>query len=412
MPISLFMALQFLREGRTQSLLISAAVGVGVAVIVFLSALISGLQADLIAKTLGTQAHVVLERPEERVRPLQAAAQDRAGASNVQVLTRVERTAQRVRSITGWQQLVDELDRTPGVAAVSPVATGPGLAVRGSVSKAIVLLGVEPDRFVRVIDVQRRVVAGRLPRSGTEATIGVELARGLGLELGDKLRVQAASGRTELLVVVGMFELGNREVDERWVVVPLRAGQTLLDQVGAVSVIHVRLPDPFDADDVADELRGRTGLDARSWMRTNAQLLTALRSQSSSSLMIQFFVVLAVTIGIASVLVVSVVQRRRQIGILRAMGTSRARIRRVFLLQGGILGLVGSAAGVGLGAAIARLFQQAAVDPNGNPLFPIDLDAQLMLTAAAIAVGTGLVAAALPAMRAAGLDPAVAIRHE
>lgn len=408
MPISLFMALQFLREGRTQSLLISAAVGVGVAVIVFLSALIGGLQADLIAKTLGTQAHVVLERPEERARPLLATA----GVGDAQVLTRVEQTAQRVRSITGWQQLVDELERTPGVAAVSPVSTGPGLAVRGSVSKAIVLLGIQPERFVRVIDLQRRLVAGRLPRSGTEASIGVELARGLGLELGDKLRVQAAGGRTELLVVVGLFELGNREVDERWVVVPLRAGQTLLDQVGSVSVIQVRLPDPFDANDIAAELQGRTGLEARSWMRTNAQLLTALRSQSSSSYMIQFFVVLAVTIGIASVLVVSVVQRRRQIGILRAMGTSRARIGRVFLLQGGILGLVGSVAGVGLGAAIARLFQQAAVDPKGNPLFPIELDPQLMLTAAAIAVGTGLLAAALPAMRAAGLDPAVAIRHE
>lgn len=408
MPIALFMALQFLREGRAQSLLISAAVGVGVAVIVFLSALIGGLQNDLIAKTLGTQAHVVLERPEEHARPLLAAA----GAGDAQVLTRVEQTAQRVRSIPGWQQLVDELDVTPGVAAVSPVATGPGLAVRGSVSKSIVLLGVQPDRFVQVIDVRRRLAAGRLPRSGTEATIGVELAKSLGLELGDKLRVQAAGGRTELVVIVGIFELGNREVDERWVVVPLRAGQTLLDQVGMISVIQVRLPDPFDANDVAAELQGRTGLQAQSWMRTNAQLLTALRSQSSSSIMIQFFVVLAVTIGIASVLVVSVVQRRRQIGILRAMGTSRARIGHVFLLQGGILGLVGAVAGVGLGAAIARVFQQVALDPRGNPLFPIELDARLMLSSVAIAVSTGLLAAVLPAMRAAGLDPAVAIRHE
>lgn len=408
MPVALFMALQFLREGRTQSLLISAAVSVGVAVIVFLSALIGGLQADLIAKTLGSQAHVVLERPEERARSLVAAAEE----SDAQVLTRVERSAQRLRSITGWQQLVTELDHTSGVEAVSPVATGPGLAIRGSVSKSIVLLGILPDRFVQVIDLERRLEAGRMPRSGTEATIGVELAASLGLELGDKLRVQAAGGRTELLVVVGVFELGNREVDERWVVVPLRAGQTLLDQVGAVSVVHVRLPDPFDADEVAAELHGRTGLDAESWMQTNAQLLTALRSQSSSSLMIQFFVVLAVTIGIASVLVVSVVQRRRQIGILRAMGTSRARIGQVFVLQGGILGLVGSIVGLGIGAAIARLFQQVAVDPKGNPLFPIALDLPLMLTAAGIAVVTGLLAAALPAMRAAALDPAVAIRHE
>lgn len=182
--------------------------------------------------------------------------------------------------------------------------------------------------------------------------------------------------------------------------------------MGAVTRIEVRLPDPFDADETAAALAGRTGLEAESWMQTNAELLTALRSQSSSSLLIQVFVVLAVTIGIASVLVVSVFQKRRQIGILRAMGASRARVAWVFLIQGGVMGLVGSGVGVGLGAAIAKLFARTAVDPEGNALFPIVLDTRLMVTSSLIAIATGLVAAVLPALRAARLDPAEAIRHE
>jgi lipoprotein-releasing system permease protein len=407
MPIDLFMALQFLREGKTQSILISAAVGVGVAVIVFLSALIGGLQEDLIAKTLGTQAHVSLRRPEEQPRPQW---NDEVSTA----LTRSERAEQRQRGIPGWQQTAAELTGTPGVEAVSPLVAGAAFAVRGTVTKSISLLGVQPDRYVEVIDIPAKLERGRMVRGGTEAVIGVALADDLGLDLGAKLRVQSSGGQTELFTVVGIFDLGNQDVNRRWVVTPLRAGQTLLDHVGTVSQIDLRLPDPFDADRVAGSVAGRTGLDAESWMQTNAQLLTALRSQRSSSIMIQFFVIVAVCIGIASVLVVSVVQKRRQIGIMRAMGISRARIARIFLYQGGFLGFVGSgsAVGVGLGALVARLFARAAVDPEGNPLFPIILDLELVLTASSIAVVTGLIAAVLPAIRASRLDPAEAIRNE
>jgi lipoprotein-releasing system permease protein len=406
MPVALFMALQFMREGRTQSALISSAVAIGVAVIVFLSALISGLQEDLIDKTLGTQAHVALQRPEEQPRRLWTRTSSRT------LLTNSERAAQRARGITGWQQTVRSIEQTPGVEAVSPVVSGPGFAVRGSVSKSVTLFGVQPERYRRIIDVPSRLVSGRMVQGGTDAVIGLDLANDLGLGLGSKLRIQAAGGQTELFSVVGIFDLGNRDVNERWVITPLRAGQTLLDQVGAVSEIDVRVPDPFEADDAASALAGRTGLEAESWMQTNAELLTALRSQSNSSTVIQVFVVLAVTIGIASVLVVSVFQKRRQIGILRAMGTSRGRIAWIFLIQGGLLGIAGSVFGLALGAAISTMFRSVAVDPEGNPLFPIELKLPLMLTAAVVAIATGLIAAALPALRAARLDPAEAIRHE
>jgi len=406
MPTALFMALQFIREGRTQSGLISAAVGMGVAVIVFLSALISGLQEDLLAKTLGTQAHVTLRRPEEQPRPLWASV------GSATTLTRTEQTAQRQRGITGWQQTIASIDRADGVEAVSPIVSGAAFVLRGSVSKSVNLIGVQPERYASVIDVPSRLLQGRMVQGGTEAAIGVTLAEDLGLELGSKLRVQAAGGRAELLTVVGVFDMGNKDVNRRWVLTPLRAGQTLLDQVGAVSQIDIRIPDPFAANTVAVMLAGRTGLETESWMQTNAQLLTALRSQSSSSTMIQVFVILSVTIGIASVLVVSVVQKRRQIGILRAMGSSRAEIAKIFVLQGALLGILGSVIGVGLGAGMATVFTRAALDPQGQPLIPMSLDAELMLTASLVAIATGLVAAALPALRAARLDPADAIRHE
>ena len=145
-------------------------------------------------------------------------------------------------------------------------------------------------------------------------------------------------------------------------------------------------------------------------MATNAQLLTGLRSQGASSVMIQVFVVLAVALGISSVLAVSVVQKSREIGILRATGTSTRQVLRIFLVQGAILGLVGSAAGVGLGIGLGFAFQGVGANPDGSPRFPVTLDALLYLRTAAIAVGVGITAALIPARRAARMNPADAIR--
>src|SRR5690606_36475229 len=148
--------------------------------------------------------------------------------------------------------------------------------------------------------------------------------------------------------------------------------------------------------------------DVESWMERNAELLAGLRAQSASNWMIRTFVLLTVAIGIASVLVVSVVQRSREIGILRAMGTPRAVVQRAFLIQGGVIALVGSLLGGAFALALSYVFRRVA----SGPRFPIDLTPGLFLAAAAIATITGLVASLFPARRAARLDPVVAIRND
>ena len=275
----------------------------------------------------------------------------------------------------------------------------------------MVVKGIVPARFAGVIKMTEHMVAGEWTVGGRGAVIGVGLAAKLGITVGDRLRLQAVDGTSELFDVRGLFDLGNKAANEVWVLVSLRDAQTLLDLAGGVSSIELRVADSFAAEALAARLRGRTGLEVESWMAANAELLTALRSQSSSSAVIQVFVILAVAIGIASVLVVSVIQRSREIGILRAMGLSRGRITRIFLLQGGLVGVAGSLLGSGLGAALAVAFSRAVTDASGAPLLPIVLDARLFVTSSAVATATGLLAALLPARRAAKLDPATAIRN-
>jgi lipoprotein-releasing system permease protein len=166
----------------------------------------------------------------------------------------------------------------------------------------------------------------------------------------------------------------------------------------------------FDAERVAAEVNARTQLDADSWMKLNAELLTGLSAQSSSKTMIQFFVVLTVALGIASVLIVSVVQKTREIGILRAVGTPRKRILRIFLIQGGVLGMIGAILGCGLGA-LSKIFEQVASNPDGSPKFPVMLSLQLLGLTTLLATGVGLLAAVIPARRASQLDPVRSIKN-
>jgi lipoprotein-releasing system permease protein len=403
-PFAWFVAIRYLREGRSQTLLILAGVTTGVAITIFLSALIGGLQRSLIRQTLGSQAHVVVAPAEEQPRVLPP-------PDGVALAVRLEKAPQRLRSIHQWQQVLAAIRTTPGVVATSPMAVGAGLAARGNAVKSIVLMGIEPATFDEVIPVRGKLVAGDYDVSGASVVVGRELADDLGVGVGDRLRISAATGRDESFTIGGVVELGVREVDQRWVLAALRPVQTLLDLQGGVSTIEVRVAEVFDAERIARAIAARTGLAADSWMAINAQLLVGLEAQASSKLIIQVFIVIAVLLGIASVLAVSVVQKSREIGILKAVGTPAGRLQHIFLLEGAIVGLVGSLAGSAIGAILSLAFASAVKNPDGTPRFPADLPPSLFLGASAIAVGAGLVGALLPARRAARLDPATVIRY-
>ena len=392
-------ATKFLREGRAQSLLILVGIAVGVAVIVFLTALITGLQGNIINRTLGTQAHIKVQPVEETNRIL-------APAGDTVQLVLENKRAQRLRSINNWQQVRDVLDSLPQVVAVSPLIAGPAFARRGEALASVVLMGIDAARYRRIIPIQDDVIAGSFRIGAGDAVIGKQLAVDLGLRVGDKLRLDGGQGRESVVNVSGIFELGVRELDARYVYLDMKQAQSLLNLPGAVTLIDVTVSDIFAAQSVAARIGRLTGLKAESWMETNAQLMNALRSQSLSTQMISVFVALSVALGIASVLSVSVVQRTREIGILRAMGTTRPQMVRVFLVQGALFGLAGSLVGGLAGYGLVGAFNSF-----GPKLFYIPVDAKLLVVAALLATVTGIVSAAIPARHAARLDPVEAIRH-
>jgi len=400
----LTVALRFLREGRMQTALIIGGAAIGVAVIFFITAVLTGVQSDLIVRVTGAQPHVVVKPPEETVSRLTA-----DGAQS-QSLVVMQARPQRLTTIDGWPALLHATEATPGVVAVAPVASGSALGIKGDASRSVVLIGTELDRYLRVVHLDDKLRAGVLQLEPGDALIGIELARDLGAVLGDRIRVQPAEGAGEVFRVRALLDLGSRELNRRTVYTDLRAAQSLLGIPGKITNFDIAVRDIMRADEVAVRLRGQSGQLVETWIQTNRQVFSAINNQNIMTLLIRTFITIVVALGIASVLVVSVVQKRKEIGILRAIGATRRQMLSVFLLQGLMVGIAGALLGSGLGMALVSVFSRVLRNTEGQPLFSLHFDAGLIGIVVAGAALLGLVAAVLPARNAARLDPAQAIR--
>ena len=401
LPFEAIAALRFLGEGRMQTGFIVGGISIGVAVIVFMSAMLAGLEANFINRVLTSQSHIQLIPPDQVARPLRDDAIEDAT---------VQRPSQRIISIDQWPKVRDALLAMPEVTAVSPTMAGSALAVRGQASRAITMTGIDPTTYFKVIPLPSYLIAGEAAPQSEDIVIGTELAKNLGATLGDKINVVSASGAQTALRIVGILDLGNKGANQRNVYVALRTAQALLGVIGGVTNIETTVKDIYAAERLAQQIQASNYVEADSWIATNAQFFTAVQAQETSNTLIRVFVALSVAFGIAAVLVVSVIQRSKDIGILRAMGASRAQIQRVFLIQGAVLAFVGSLLGSALGAGALIYWHAVARQADGTELFPLILERSLFIWTSILATLTGLVAAAAPALRAARLDPVEAIR--
>jgi lipoprotein-releasing system permease protein len=402
-PFEWTTAIRFLREGRMQTLFIVAGISIGVGVIVFMSAMLTGLQANFIKRVLTSQPHIQLVPPDEVARPL------RTSVGLIEAAT-VQRPTQRLRSIDQWQKVRQLLQQWPEITNVSPTVSASALAVRGNASRSISLTGIEADVYFNIVRIPDYLVAGQPRVTSDDIIVGLDLARELGVSVADKLNVTAGSGASRVLTISGIFDLGNKGANMRSTFASLRTAQALANLVGGVTAIDLTVGDVYAAETIAQAVQSATGVQADSWIKTNAQFFTAVNAQKLSNTLIRVFVGLSVAFGIASVLVVSVIQRSKDIGILRAMGTTQGQVLRIFLLQGALLGVAGSLVGSVLGTGALVFWHSYLRQADGSEIFPLMLDTQLFVYAVVLAALTGVAAAAVPALRAAKLDPVVAIR--
>lgn len=403
---NLSVAFRFLKEGRMQTALILIGITLGIAVQVFLNALIVNLQRGLVEDTVGRSPHITASRPDATP---SAAFVDADGRP---ALSRIVTNEGSDKPIRDWKPVEDQLARLGAFKVLNPVAQGSGFILQGEKSLPVLLRGFDLDRADVLYDIRRRIVAGRYEVGGNGILIGRDLADKLRTGVGASLRITVPSGAADLFPVNGVFDLENQALNESWVLISLNRAQILFGLDQGLTLLELQVPDVFTAASWAESLRQSfPALKWLSWQETNAQLLAALQGQGSSSYIIQLFVLLSVTLAIASVLAISVVQRSRQIGILKALGMKTRQVGRIFIIQGAVLGLTGSLVGSLAGWGLIEMFVSIQKANQAASLTSIPIELGSVALSVAIATAAGTLAAFVPARRAARLNPIEVIRN-
>lgn len=413
MRFETFVAARYLRSSPGQTLLTVGAVAIAVTVVVFINSLIDGLQVRLLNDNVGSIPHVTVRVPPPDPEPLGDLA--RPGDPTVYA-TRVEKLAEKRRDLEDPGRVEEQLARFPGVVALSPAVRGQAFLVRGTRRFGVTVSGADPIRQERIVQLQDDLVAGRwLDLGPEEVVVGFRLAEDAGVGLGDRVRLNSSEGVSQVFRVAGVFDTGSNAVDLGYVFVNLRAAQSLFRTGRNVSSLQMKLADPFQADRVAAAVEASLGYETDSWMQEQAMFVNGFRAQDQSRRMISAFSLLASAFGIASVLIVSVLRKSKEIGILKSMGARDSQVLAVFLLQGLFVALLGAAAGCGLGFGLLKMLsgiKQVARFGKSDQLFPIAFEPSIFLAASAAAVLSTLVAALLPARRASRMNPVEVLRGE
>ncbi len=381
-----------------QTTLLITGVALGVTVFIFMSALIGGLAQLLTLRTVGSIPHVTLEMHERTpglIRPV----------DDAQVA--VQKDLSRRQQIAIWQPFISQIESMSGVTAVSPQIRGSAFLIRGQAIAAVGVLGVMPDKLSAIADVTSAIIAGTATLPSDGILIGWKLADDLGLHVGQTILVRSDRQRERSFRINGIFSLGIASADRQTVFMNFTTARALFDLPSGVSRIELKVAPVAEAPLVAEILGRATGLKVTSWTDENSQLFEALDAQGRTGAIIKVFALLTIMIGIASAMLLSVMRRRSEIGIMRAAGVRRRFIVQVFVLEGTLIGAVGSVAGALLAWAALAPFPPIAQVQGGD--LPIDLAQGEFLLAVVLTTFAAALASILPAQRAARIDPVEAI---
>jgi len=396
MLFSLRVAFRFLIEGRNQSLFIVVGIAVGVSVIIFIGAIITSLQANLIEQTLGNSAHITVSETSDIFRDIKQFS--RFGLIESQQVKTVD--------FQDWRPVLDRLENEDYFTAISPVLDGNGFLVKGGEDTSILLRGVELERANAIYQISARIISGNDLLEGNQIIIGKELAEDFKLKVGDVVVIALANNVRERFNVQGIFDFENQSINSNWIFIDLKRAQKLLDKEDYISRLELQIEDVFAADRIGQEMFFQLdGLIVENWKVQNAQLLNALSSQSLSNYIIQIFVLLAVTLGISSVLGISVIQRSRELGILKALGIKNNSARMIFIFQGAILGFLGALSGTALGVLLINAFT------NFVSIFSIEVQLSQAIIIIIITTFACIISAVIPANSSARLNPIEVIRN-
>ncbi len=410
-------AFRHLLGQRRQTSLTVGGVAVGVTVLLVISGLMNGLLVSFTETIVDAAPHLVMtgEKTEEE------------SSTNLAAKTWPEAlvgfTDRGEPTERGFMRAYTERERQareiPGLETVSPFVTSQVIAAGGAETKPLLLSGVIPDREDRIVKLAKRVKEGSFEAFRANPLgimLGSAAAKDLDVSVGDRLRLISPSGRVIATRVVGTYATGVKALDEKGYV-HLRQAQILeeLDS-GSVSGLNFTAHDLEAVDDLKAALSARTGLKVDTWRETNANIISLFKTIATIATLLVVFTIVVAGFGVANVLITVVLGKSRDISLLRTIGFTRARILSVFLIEGGLIGLVGAASGAGLGFIVTTLLSLVPVAGESEyavrKTLTMDQNPNTYLMTALFALVICLIASVGPARRASQLRPIDVLRGE
>lgn len=362
-------------------------VAVGVAALIVVLAVMSGFDNDLRDKIIGTNSHIVIEKEG---------------------------------GIENYNSLMEEVNNVSDVVASSPFVNGQALIREKDNVLGVIFRGIDPEKEAKVTKIGEYLQEGTFALSKDDVLVGVELAWRLNLKVGDKISlISAASPKPKEFKIAGIFKSGMFDYDMNLVFTSIEGAQDFYGVGDVAGGIGIRVVDAYKADQVKNRIQEKIGFEywARSWSDLNKNLFSALKLEKITMFIILALIVLVACFNIVSTLIMMVMEKTKDIGILKSIGATNSNVKNIFMLNGFLIGFLGTAIGAACGFILCHFlkvyqFIKLPKDIYYIDRLPVALDIKDVVTVVAAAMAITLIATVYPAWQAARLEPVDALRYE
>jgi lipoprotein-releasing system permease protein len=416
--LRLDVALAHLTHRKRQTAVSLSGVVLGVAFFLAVSSLMRGSEKDFLKRLVDNSPHITVSDEYRRPRTQPAALRWTDGAvaiANVKPQT-------ETRGIRGYRQKLEFVESLPGVR-VAPVLVGSAVLTFAGRQEGVTMSGVVPSSIANVSTIDEKIIEGSidaLAANPNGIVIGKGLADKFNLHLASTLGVSATAAvagagtaTVRPMKVVGIFRTGNASYDETQTFVLLKRAQAMFDRANRVNRFIIQLDDAYEARKVAARIEETIGYKSVSWAEASEDIVSVLVIRNLIMYSVVSAILIVASFGIYNTLSTIVIEKTRDIAIMRSMGFHARDMHSIFLLEGVIVGAIGSVLGLAMGVGLMKLLSQIAIKPPGGTEvinLPVWWGPEQYAMAAAFAMASCIAAAYLPARRAGRVHPVDILR--